>query len=110
MRARNEFLWQFDAQSFIAHGLVDDKFSERMPIIIAPNDQLNPNNADNIIICDGAEIPQNIAQYKMVAYIFIDEDDKQKEYARGQWVALKQNEKLQLSYYKQDKNGTWVKN
>jgi DNA polymerase-3 subunit chi len=99
-------LWTFRADSFMPHGMDDDKFAAEQPILITAAGG-NANRATVRFLVDGAE-PPDLSGYERVVFMFDGHDEGQLTFARGQWKKLK-GEGHSLSYWQQNRDGRWEK-
>jgi DNA polymerase III subunit chi len=99
-------LWTWRAESFLPHGLEEDKFAADQPILITATSG-NANNATVRFLVDGAELP-DLTGYERIVFMFDGYDEGQLTFARTQWKKLK-GEGHTLSYWQQNRDGRWEK-
>lgn len=100
------WLWSYRDESFLPHGLAEEPFAERQPVLLTTGDA-NPNGAEALFLIDGAE-PGVLDGYARALILFDGRDDGQLKTARQQWSALK-GAGTALSYWKQSPEGRWEK-
>ncbi len=100
----NNHLWSFDPNSFLPHGSDKDGNANRQPIWLTDVDE-NPNNADVLVLCQGAvsDIQDN---FDICCEIFDGNDDNAVAMARERWKFYKEQE-FDVTYWKQNQAGGW---
>lgn len=104
MDTLNTHLWTFQKDSFLPHGSADDEFAELQPIYLTTQDE-NPNNADLLILTDGAT-SDKVADYALTCEIFDGNDETAVAEARDRWTTYK-DQGHDLTYYQQNDAGKW---
>lgn len=102
----NHFLWTFSDRVFLPHGSSQDGNGEHHPIWIT-HDNDNPNQADLMILCDGAEI-ENLETFDLCCYFFDGNNKDAVTKARTYWKNLSETD-LDLTYWQQGDQGGWQK-
>lgn len=102
----DEYLWTYDAESFIPHGSKTGKRSSEHPVWITSKED-NPNGANMLIIFNGAETG-DISSMDLCCELFDGNDEKTLETTRSRWKEYKEKG-FELSYFQQDENGRWDK-
>lgn len=103
----NSQLWTFSDTSFLPHGSKKDGFAEQQPIWLAA-DAENPNNADFLVLVDGAEEPsETIQNYERVFNVFDGNSQEALAQARRLWKEYK-NAGFEVYYWQQDDNNVWM--
>lgn len=97
-------LWTYDPASFLPHGYVRDGHEADQPVWLT-EDEDNPNNADVLILTDGAS-SGNVGNYKLCLEIFDGNDDAAVTTARSRWKEYKDAGHATV-YYQQDDAGKW---
>lgn len=102
----NTLLWTYNEESFLPHGTKKEGFIEEQPIFISETSE-NENNADLIILVDGA-MPQvqELEQYKRVLNIFDGNDETSLSNARLYWKNIKEFGG-ELHYWQQNEHGSF---
>ena len=102
MQQLNEFLWSYDPNSFLPHGIKKDGFFDNQPIYLTTEND-NPNNATILIAIDNVQIAEN-GQFDLQCIVFDGNHAEQLAQARAQWKVLQENE-VQLTYWQQTESG-----
>jgi len=100
------WLWGWRDDSFLPHGLAEEPFAARQPVLLTTG-QDNPNGAQALFLIDGAEAG-DLEGYARALVLFDGKDEGQLGVARAQWKALK-GQGAALSYWKQSAEGRWEK-
>lgn len=98
-------LWTQDPASFLPHGHMKDGFEAAQPIWLTTEDE-NPNNADMLMLTDGAA-SLNIADFSLCCEMFDGGDDTAVSAARTRWKEYK-DKGFTVTYFQQDENGKWA--
>ncbi len=101
----NSLLWTYEPGSFIPHGEEKDGLSNKQPIFITTNREINPNNAQYLILIDGVPILENDS-FERVFYFFNGLEENELKKARELWKSLKSRQ-FELHYWQQAPNGRW---
>lgn len=101
----NALLWTYGDAAFLPHGSAKDGDTARQPIWLTVDDE-NPNNADMLVLVDGAT-SQHVDRYKRVLDIFDGNDEAAVNSARGRWQQAKAAGHA-LTYWQQTEKG-WEK-
>ena len=102
----NSLLWSYSDDSFLPHGSKKDGFIEKQPIFISSNAQ-NENNAEILILADGAQLSVNeIKNYDRVLNIFDGNDNEALDKSRQYWKEIKSLD-FELHYWQQKDNGSF---
>ncbi len=105
LRALDDSLWTYKADSFLPHGSVNDGFEAEQLVWLTTGDE-NPNGAKVLILTEGADA---IAQgYDICCDIFDGGDDNALSSARARWKAHVAAG-LNPTYFQQDDQGRWEK-
>ena len=103
----NSQLWTFSDASFLPHGSKKDGFADQQPIWLSADSE-NPNNADFLVLVDGAEEPSEIVQkYERVFNVFDGNSSEALTQARRLWKEYK-NAGFEVYYWQQDENNVWM--
>ena len=97
-------LWTHDPASFLPHGFLRDGHEGDHAIWLTTEDE-NPNNADMLVLTDGAA-SDRIGDFTLTCEIFDGNDDDAVATARSRWTAYKEKG-FTVSYFQQDENGKW---
>lgn len=100
----NQLLWTYSTLTFIPHGTKDDRFPEKQPIYITPDE--DNRNRSEIIFFHGATSPQSLDGFSRALYMFDGNDEHQISFARDLWKRYKQSG-YEISYWKQNEQGGW---
>ena len=102
----NSLLWTYSEESFLPHGSKKDGFIEDQPIFISASEE-NENNAELLILADGAQLDVEYLQnYERVLNIFDGNDDVALNNARSYWKEIKALGG-ELHYWQQNANGSF---
>jgi DNA polymerase-3 subunit chi len=104
VKALDDLLWTYDPESFLPHGVAQDRNAASQPVLVT-RDRDNPNAADLRIFVEGAEVDLG-ANYARVILLFDGANDLELEAARRQWARLK-SEGAVLTYWRQADTGRW---
>lgn len=97
-------LWTFADDSFLPHGLEGE--GAMQPIWLTTSDE-NPNNADVLMLIDGARAaPERMQKFDLVALFFDGADQAAVAAAREDWKTVTEA-KLPAVYWAHE-NGRWV--
>ncbi len=99
-------LWTYDAKSFLPHGSAKSGNADMQPIWITHEDE-NPNNADVLIIGQGAKSSSH-KDYKLCCEVFSGFDEEAVIEARKRWKEYKE-QGFDLTYWQQNGHGGWNK-
>ncbi len=103
----DSLLWSFDPNSFLPHGSEGKGIDPlEQPIWLTNNDD-NPNNANVLILADGA-VSDKISDYDICCEMFNGDDAEAVKIARQHWKAYKE-QGMDTVYYQQNDNGGWEK-
>ncbi len=108
-RYYDEYLWTYKENSFLAHGLEKDGDLSYQPICLTSG-LGNPNGSEVLMIGGGFVGGQDFEGFRMVCYVFGDEDVAQKKRAREEWVrcrSLMGVDVGEMSYW-QEEGGKWL--
>lgn len=100
------FLWSFREDSFLPHGLAEEPFAERQPVLLAAGAG-NPNAADALFLIDDAE-PGDLSPHARCIVLFDGRDEAAVGAARRRWKVFKA-EGRPVSYWKQGAERGWEK-
>lgn len=100
------FLWSWRDDAFLAHGVADEPFAERQPVLLTTALD-NPNGAQALFLIDGAE-PGDLAPHERCIVLFDGRDEAALAQARGRWKTFKA-EGRPVSYWKQGAERGWEK-
>lgn len=110
VRALDDLLWSWSADSFLPHGSERDGDAPDQPIWLTTTSE-NPNGAQLRICADGARAEaavQSGEAYERVILVFDGADEDALADARAQWKSMKQAG-YTLSYWQQGETGGWEK-
>jgi DNA polymerase-3 subunit chi len=107
LKALDDLLWTYAAESFLPHGLASDPDCERQPVILT-HEGGNPNGASLRIYAGEAEVDLDPASslYKRAILLFDGRVDSEVSAARRQWSRLK-TQGFTLAYWQQSEEGRW---
>jgi DNA polymerase-3 subunit chi len=100
----NTRLWTYDAASFLPHGSAAEGDGAEHPIWLTTGDD-NPNDADILILTDGAR-PGDVSGFARCLEMFDGRDDAAVTVARARWKSYKE-EGYTLAYWQQSEGGGW---
>ena len=103
----SKHLWVCRRNGFFPHGISGDGNEDIHPIWLTASDNDNPNNADMLVLAEGAS-DSAISDYDLVCEMFNGRDNAQTEEARKRWKNYK-DEGHELVYFQQDEKGSWQK-
>jgi DNA polymerase-3 subunit chi len=105
-RYYDDYLWRYQPQSFLPHGLESDDFSANQPIVLTTEDRAS-NQAKTLMVIEDAAVPDDLP-YDLVCLVFDGQDQRQVQQARAQWSKFKSEDNVTLSYWQQQDNGQWI--
>ena len=100
------FLWAWRDDAFLPHGVADEPFAERQPVLLTTGLD-NPNEAQALFLIDGAE-PGDLSPHERCIVLFDGRDEAALAQARGRWKTFK-TEGRPVSYWKQGAERGWEK-
>jgi DNA polymerase-3 subunit chi len=103
----NTLLWTYSPGSFLPHGSTKEGFSEHQPIWLTTSLE-NPNHASVIVITNGV-ILENPEGFERCLDFFDGNDPLALQNARSRWGYYKKKD-FKLTYWQQNKEGSWEKN
>lgn len=103
----DDWLWRFQAESFLAHGKDGDTHADKQPVWVSVHDQA-PNGATMAMVVEEAELPP-LADFKLICLLFDSENPHRLQRARSLWAEFKKRDDLNLTYWQQQENGSWSK-
>ena len=102
----NGTLWTLGKLSFIPHGSAKEGYEKDQPIWLTTQDE-NPNEAQFLILTEGAESP-SLPSYERCLDLFDGNDEEALMDARKRWKSYKEQGHT-LTYWKQTESGAWEK-
>ena len=107
--ALDKWLWEFRADSFLAHGTAQDGDGEMQPVFLTTGLD-NPNGAVIRFCVEGADPAPVLAQpgYQRVMVMFDGNDEDALALARRQWADMKGLDH-ERAYWRQNGEGRWEK-
>ena len=99
-------LWSYREDSFLPHGLANERAAPRHPVVLTP-EPLNPNGAQVRFVVEGAPLPDP-GDYVRVVLLFDGGDDRALAAARESWKAAK-SAGHDVTYWQQSETGKWEK-
>ena len=100
----DSFLWTYKENSWLPHGLLNEKYSESQPILLSTN-QFALNEARVMVLVDGVSIDQP-EKFSCIFDMFDGNDDLMLQAARGRWTECKKKG-LKLTYWQENGNQSW---
>ena len=106
LNALDEKLWTYRADSFLPHGISGMGQEAGQPILLTHGRE-NDNNADILMLVDGARIDcPEVVNFQRVCLIFNGHEQDALQAARADWKSVTEAG-LEAKYWAQD-NGKWV--
>jgi DNA polymerase-3 subunit chi len=105
LEALDALLWTYDEGSFLPHALDPASVAAEQPVLLTSGEGA-PNGATVLALIDGA-LPDDIAGFERVLYLFEADDPERLALARGQWSALKDRDGVTRTYWQQNERGRW---
>lgn len=106
VEALDSHLWTYEPNSFLPHGSKKSGNAEQQPIWLTCDDE-NPNDADVLILAEGAVFEQ-MDEFSLSCEIFDGQDQDALQVARARWKTFK-DQGYDLTYWQQTANGGWDK-
>jgi DNA polymerase III subunit chi len=107
MKIIDDMLWVFSQRQPIPHGTKQDGFETEQPLFLTIEDA-NPNGAGSLINIGENEISDFTYSFSQFIDIFDGNNINELEKARARYAAHKKSGK-DVTYFKQDEKGAWVK-
>ena len=104
--ALNQWLWAYDAASFLPHGLATEPHAEMQPILLSV-EMTTQNQANLALITDG-RLLETENNFSRVLDMFDGSDEAATTAARQRWTHYK-NAGHEISYFRQNERGGWEK-
>jgi DNA polymerase-3 subunit chi len=101
----DDWLWRYQADSFIPHGAIGDRFGEAQMVWLDTKHD-PPNEATMAMVVEEADMPP-LDKFDMVCLVFDSENQHRLDRARDLWAEYKKQPDLALTYWKQQNNGSW---
>jgi DNA polymerase-3 subunit chi len=106
----NSFLWTYNDVAWLPHGSKKDGNAEHQHIWITDDASQNPNNAEVVVLVDGATIDLSdddaLKGYSRCLNIFDGRDEESVLEARKYWKEAKGKD-FELHYWQQTDTGGW---
>lgn len=106
----NSFLWTYNDAAWLPHGSKKDGNAEYQHIWITDDASQNPNNAEVLVLVDGATINlsdnDNLKTCSRCLNIFDGRDEESVSEARKYWKEAKGKD-FELHYWQQTDRGSW---
>ncbi len=100
-------LWTYKNDSWLPHGMDNERIAKEYPILLSLNDDENINNAKFLFLLMGQD-SKKIHDFQRVFVIFDSNDQLQLSQARKQWLEYKKLG-VDMQYYQQTPNNSWIK-
>lgn len=98
-------LWVYDPASFLPHGTRESGRGKRQPVYLTTEDE-RPNEADVLVLVNGADPPADLAAFERCLYMFDGNDGDILARAREDWKRFKELAET-VSYWQQKPEGGW---
>ena len=98
-------LWTYRDGSFLPHGLAEEPFADRQPVLLSATG-VNLNAAQALFVIDGE--PGSLEGYERCIMIFDGRSDEGVAHARTLWTRYKTAGHA-VTYWRQGENRGWVK-
>jgi DNA polymerase III subunit chi len=105
IEALDAHLWTWRDDAFLPHGTWREPEAAEQPVLLTPNSE-NPNRAAVRFLVEGAEWPDDAADYQRLILLFDGDDPEALATARERWVKVK-NDGFEVTYWQADENGRW---
>ena len=106
LKALDDLLWTYKAESFLPHATMREANAAAQPILLTTTTD-NANAAEMRVYVEGAEIDlEPDAAYQRVILMFDGGNDAELDAARKQWSRLKA-QGFTLAYWQQSEQGRW---
>jgi DNA polymerase-3 subunit chi len=106
VEALNKLLWTYTTTTFLPHGSQVDDFAEDQPIWLT-NQLENPNNAQVLVLCDGASI-DSLNGFKRCLDLYDGNDPKEISNA-NQRINSYVSQGCVITQWRQGEKGAWEK-
>lgn len=107
VKPMSDHLWVCRRNGFYPHGIKGDGNEDMHPIWVTAADNDNPNNADMLVLAEGAT-DSKADDYGLVCEMFNGREQSQLDAARARWKEYK-GAGHTLTYYQQTDQGGWDK-
>lgn len=105
LAALDDHLWTFSDESFLAHGTDREANAADQPVLLTLGPE-NPNGARIRFLCEGVDLPADLAAYERCMILFDGTDPQALALARDQWRTVKAAGQ-DATYWQQDERGRW---
>lgn len=107
MKKLDDWLWSFDADSFLPHASEGCEWVEQQPIYLTTQLE-RPNQASIYLITDGSFVAEAEDGVERVLDLFDGNDETSVQAARDRWRRYK-DAGYELTYWQQQPGGGWKK-
>ena len=104
LQRMNDHLWSFHPDSFLPHGSHKDGKADMQPIWLTTQDE-NPNKADVLILCKGAQ-SEHQKDFVLCCELLDGHDQDAVTAARTRWKSYKEQD-FKVTYWQQSEAGAW---
>lgn len=101
----DDLLWTYKPDGFLPHGMAEEKFADRQPVLIADKAHNPDNKASVLLATDG--LPDDCGHYDLVCNLFDGNNETALQTARSQWKHFKEQASATLTYWQQNDQGRW---
>lgn len=106
VEALTTLLWTYTTLTFLPHGSQQDGYAQDQPIWLT-NWIENPNNAEVLVLCDGAQV-DSLQGFKRCLDLY-DGNDVGENQKAAQRMKTYQAQNCVLTVWQQDAKGVWEK-
>lgn len=100
-QSTSDFLWKYQDDVFITHGLIHEPYHTIQPILIS-NSMTNENKADYLFFINHFQYPDD--DFERIVLLFDNHDEAILSETRTLWTELK-NKDYTIKYYKETTQG-----
>jgi len=105
LAALDALLWTYRDDSFLPHGMADDRDAAEHPILLTTGEERS-NGAQVRFLIDGAVLPPDAEAYERLVLMFDGNDEEAVAAARAQWKEGRARG-FSVTYWQQNAQGGW---
>lgn len=104
--AIDSYLWTYQAESFLPHGLVGGDHDASQPVLITANSDSDVTGRQVLISTYGLSDPEIPESFTMYCRLLNGNDPADIQQGRSEWKILKEKG-MPLTYWQQSETGSW---
>ena len=107
MKSLDDWLWSYDPNSFLPHGVEGSDHADQHPIYLTTSEQDRPNSAEILMMTDGT-MGEETEGVERILDLFDGNDETSVQAARDRWRHYKEAGH-DITYWQQQPGGGWKK-